>query len=487
MISTRYFTALCLLLSICLLRTNGQTLTDTTLQATPIVTDLPNDVIGFSRLPGGRILTIQRSGEIQVVVNGSLSSALINIDALTAGNGEQGLLGIAVHPEFPDSNYVYTYHTRADSFNQISRYEVTGDLSDPNSSNISIPSASQQLIFEVYNETQYHQGGTLRFGGDGKLYASLGDDGRKFSVQSYESYRGKIVRLNPDGSIPTDNPSFPDVSPQEMNATYIMGLRNPFRFAIDPMTQDLLIGDVGAILREELSLASGGDNLGWPRYEGDSLTLDTARLLDENVVAPLIDYKHSPGSYSVMGLAAYRPVDYPNDASFPPKYDGALFYADYFRGPIYVLLPDTVNGGYTRKIFAEDINRPVDAALDVDGSLIVLASGRTLWRIGYKSDTSTTTGVQPELPRPAVSLNSYPNPFQEEISFNLILSPQALPSPTTLKVYNQMGQLVAVLLDEHVPGDRLEILWQSNGQPAGVYHAVLEHNGEHLSQSLIKR
>lgn len=188
-----------------------------------------------------------------------------------------------------------------------------------------------------------------------------------------------------------------------------------------------------------------------------------------------------------MGLAAYRPVDYPNDASFPPEYDGALFYADYFRGPIYVLLPDTVNGGYTRKIFAEDINRPVDAALDVDGSLIVLASGRTLWRIGYKSDTSTTTGVQPDLPRPAVSLNSYPNPFQEEISFNLILSPQALPSPTTLKLYNQMGQLVAVLLDEHVPGDRLEILWQSNGQPAGVYHAVLEHNGEHLSQSLIKR
>ncbi|MEL7341213.1 MAG: PQQ-dependent sugar dehydrogenase, partial [Bacteroidota bacterium] len=328
----------------------AQTFSDSGFVATLIKDDLPNDVIGFTLLPDERIITIRRSGNVQVLADGVLSSPILSLsDVKTAGNGEQGLLGITHHPAFPDSSFIYLFYTQTNDTNQVFRCELIGDLDDPRSTNLSFDLSTRDTIIEFFNETQFHQAGSLRFGIDGKLYIAHGDDARKHFIQDYRNYRGKILRLNPNGSIPADNPVFPNQPPDALGGIFALGLRNPFRFAIDPSTGALFIGDVGSETREELNVATGGENFGWPRYEGDWLSIDTARLLGDPV-APIYDYAHITGNFSAIALAAYRTSSAPQNLSFPPEYDGAMFYADYFRGPLYALIP-TTDSTYTRKNF----------------------------------------------------------------------------------------------------------------------------------------
>ena len=226
---------------------------------------LDGDATGFALLPDNRIFVVhQFSGQVQLIVNGVLNpQALLTVPNLQTSS-EKGLLGIAVDPDFPDSAYVYLFHTHSSSTNRVSRFMVGGDLQDPNSDSLTIAVASQQTLIDDMPATNFnHNGGTLRFGSDKTLYVSHGDDAVTSLVQNLTNLNGKILRINRDGSIPSDNPIFPNEPQGKRPEIFCFGLRNPFRFSMDPSTDELFIGDVGQVSIEEFDLSSGGENMGW--------------------------------------------------------------------------------------------------------------------------------------------------------------------------------------------------------------------------------
>ena len=355
-----------------------------------INSNLDGDAIGFDLLPDGRILIIsQFSGQVKLVVNGNLKSTPLLTLSNLANRLEKGLLGIAVDPDFPTQPFIYLFHSYAgepDS-NRVSRFTVEGDLSDPNSDSLTIdPSSQFTLIDDMPAENDYHNGGTIRFGTDKKLYISHGDDGNRNLAQDLTTLNGKVLRLNSDGTIPLDNPVFPNEPQGKRDEIFAFGLRNPFRFSIDPQTNQIFLADVGQDSSEEINLFSnmGGENLGWPRYEG-TLDFDVNAILSPPApVFPIWEYLLS-GQNSVIGLVAYRQQNFPNDFSFPSEYDGNFFYADFYHDEIYNLRPDG-SGGWINISFATGFSNLVDGTLGSDGSLFILEYGRSIKKIVYLGD-----------------------------------------------------------------------------------------------------
>ncbi|MEM7802288.1 MAG: PQQ-dependent sugar dehydrogenase, partial [Chloroflexota bacterium] len=266
-----------------------------------------------------------------------------------SSQSEKGLLGMAFDPNFANNGYFYvSYSESPDSeFDMIlERYQVSAG--DPNVASL----GSATLIMSRPQERRVHNAGHIVFGPDGYLYLSTGDDTRSQSVRDTDNLLGKILRIDIDPtaglppeceaeganySIPADNPyvgqTFTDGN-NEINPcdeVYVIGLRNPWRYAFDELTGDLYIGDVGFNDREEVSyLAAGeiaGKNMGWDAYEGffcrneaECLELDA----DPNYVPPIFDYGHdfSTGGVSAIGGFVYR------GEQFPRLY-GRYLFADY--------------------------------------------------------------------------------------------------------------------------------------------------------------
>lgn len=325
--------------------------------------------VGMAFLPDGRLLVIQQGNNtnenadddamVKLWANATLSTLLTMPEVNTGG--ERGLLGVAVHPAFSASNpYIYLFYTN-DSPQRIhiARYTVTEDLNDPSSTNLNIDSDSKViLINDIPDDASNHNGGTLRFGPDGKLYISLGDDADKCNAQDLTLLKGKILRIDVDGvngsfvendkaSLdPGDNPFSGDAN---LNKRLILayGLRNPFRFSIDPVTGRVYVGDVGAGTKEEASegsppAAAGGyvsaDNFAWPYFEGTHVSNDpNCGITPPSNHPPIFEYDHGgQGALSVMGGPVYRGNPYPNnipgDVSFPLSYDGVYFASEYYVG-----------------------------------------------------------------------------------------------------------------------------------------------------------
>ena len=198
----------------------------------------------------------------------------------------------------------------------------------------------------------WHHGGNLAFGPDGKLYASVGDNfdtnyGAGHVSQRLDSYRGKILRLNADGSAPADNPFYDGAGPQ-VDAIWALGLRNPFRFSFDSQTGALWIGDVGgnnADSVEELNRGVAGANYGWPICEGPCATA--------GMTNPAYSYNHNNRDASITGGFVYR------GAQFPAEYQGSYFYGDYAQNWIR-RLTFGAGGEVTGSLAFE----PADGALD---------------------------------------------------------------------------------------------------------------------------
>ena len=351
-------------------------------------TNLDDDAVGFALLPDDRIFVVnQFSGQVRLIVNGVLKTdPLLTVPELQTSS-EKGLLGIAVDPDFPNQPYVYLFHSHNSSTNRVSRFTIEGELQDPTSDNLTIDVNSQfTLVDDMPANAGNHNGGTLRFGSDQTLYISHGDDANSSLVQDLTTLNGKILRINRDGTVPADNPTFPDEPQEKREEIFAFGLRNPFRFSIDPETNELFVGDVGQVSREEFDLSTGGENFGWPRYEG-SLDFNTnATLIQPEPIFPIWEYSHLPGSNSGIALVAYRQMNFPNDWSFPEEYDGSYFYADFYQDWIRNIRPDG-EGGWTSLDFGTGFSLPVDGVLASDGSFYLLEYGQALKRIVYVNNT----------------------------------------------------------------------------------------------------
>jgi glucose/arabinose dehydrogenase len=352
-----------------------------------VVDNLDTDAIAFAQLPDGRfIIANQRSGQLDLAVSGVLAATAVGTvpDVNSAAN-ERGLLAVAVDPEWPDSNYVYTYYTMNDGHSRVIRFPVSGDVDDAGSDSLVLEVAERDTLLEMVDAAGNHNGGSLRFGSDRSLYVSLGDDNNRSLVQDLTTLHGKIVRISPDPGqpLPSPNPIFPSAPAGALDEIFAIGLRNPFRFNLDPKTDRLVIGDVGQSSFEEIDLSEGGENFGWPRWEAESLFDTVQTLIPPDPTFPIYSYAHRPsGPVSVVALATYRQSNYPNDASFPEEFDGAHFLSDFYLDTLWVLQRDAY-GGWVADTFGTGYSAACDAALARDGGMFVLEYGNALKKITY--------------------------------------------------------------------------------------------------------
>jgi glucose/arabinose dehydrogenase len=225
-------------------------------------------------------------------------------------------------------------------------------------------SGSETLIFRLDNQsTEIHHGGAIDFGKDGKLYIATGDNHTPTKAQQLTNLFGKMLRINKDGTILTDNPFYSTTSANN-RAIWARGFRNPWKFAIRPGTGTIFINDPGEDTWEEINRLKKGANYGWPKHEGPSK--------DPTFVSPLFAYKH--GDTATTGCAITGGAFYkPGTVRFPKGYVGDYFFSDYCSGWIRKSEPSTGNASG----FAIGIEKPIDLEVSKAGGLYYLSRGNT--------------------------------------------------------------------------------------------------------------
>jgi glucose/arabinose dehydrogenase len=321
-------------------------------QLQPVVTGLSRPVL-ITHANDDRIFIVEQTGTVRIFYGGGiLAPTFLNVAGLvgTAAN-EQGLLGLAFHPDYPYRPFVFVHFTSngnvlpdgtdpAPGENLIVRYTLSAD---PNIVDLS----SAKVLLRIPQPFSNHNGGMIAFGPDGYLYIAKGDGGSGNdpfnAAQNPESPLGKILRLDVDQNvevppyygIPPSNPYSTSAGRDEV---FLLGLRNPWRFSFDRTTGELWIGDVGQGSREEINrlpidAAAPGKNFGWRIFEGNSCTgLDPCVPPPANYVPPILDYSSADPSprCSVTGGYVYR-------GTLNPGLVGEYIFADYCTGEIFRL------------------------------------------------------------------------------------------------------------------------------------------------------
>lgn len=272
--------------------------------------------------PASRLFVVEQGGRIVVVENGTvLSRAFLDITGLTSKGGEQGLLGLAFHPDYAQNRRFFIYYTDADGDVVIAEY-----LRSAGDATLAEPTATR-LLRMIEHPFSNHNGGMIAFGPDGFLYAGSGDGGGGGdpgeNAQDPQSKLGKVLRLNVDGDT-TPPGNLPGADPD----VWDLGLRNPFRLSFDRQTGDLYIGDVGQGRFEEVDVeprGQGNKNYGWDVTEGFECFEPQNGCDTTGITFPAVAYAHDNGGEipdcSVIGGYVYR-------GSAIPTLQGRYLYGD---------------------------------------------------------------------------------------------------------------------------------------------------------------
>jgi glucose/arabinose dehydrogenase len=311
--------------------------------------------------PDGRLFVAQQNGQLRVLSNANppvlLSTPFLTVPV--SSSGERGLLGIAFDPNFATNRFVYVYYTATTPaiHNRVSRF--TASSTNPNVAQ----AGSETVILELNNlsSATNHNGGAMHFGPDGRLFIAVGENANRNNAQTLNNLLGKMLRINSDGTIPSDNPFFTQATGNN-RAIWALGLRNPFTFAFQPGSGRMFINDVGEVTWEEINDGIRGSNYGWPQTEGPTS--------QTGVRAPLFAYQH--GSSGTTGCAITGGAFYnPATVQFPSSFVGRYFFGDFCSGWIRVFNP--ADG--TASAFATALSSVVDNKVRTEGSLWYLQRG----------------------------------------------------------------------------------------------------------------
>ncbi len=329
--------------------------------------DEPTDI---SHAGDDRLFVVEQAGRIRIVeADGTVLSTpfLDIIEQVRSIGNEQGLLGLAFHPDYATNGYFYVNYTNTSSNTHISRFQVFSDtpnLADPD---------SEVILLTIEQDFANHNGGDLNFGPDGYLYIGMGDGGRggdpNNRAQTPTSLLGKMLRIDVDGAtlyaIPPDNPFVDD--PETRGEIWAFGLRNPWRFSFDRLTDDLYIADVGQGTWEEIDLqpasSPGGENYGWSCYEGDNILKPDRCDSAITYTFPIHVYEHTQGNCSVTGGYVYRGNQY-------PVLWGHYLFADYCSGRLWSLTPSG-QGGWQITFLNDIPGNPSTFGENIAGELFV--------------------------------------------------------------------------------------------------------------------
>lgn len=330
--------------------------------------------------PDGRLFLCEQGGTIRILRDGALlPQAFGGVPAQS--QNERGLLGIAFDPGFALNGWVYLCYTTAapQPHNRISRVTALGDQ---------MVAGSEQVLFEMPPlGASIHIGGAIHIGGDGMLFVAVGENAVATNAQSLVTLKGKMLRLNLDGSIPPTNPFYAATTGQ-LGAIWALGLRNPFTFAFSRVTGRLFINEVGGTRWEEINEGFAGANYGWPLREGPSV--------DGGFVAPVYTYAHPtnpPGSMAITGGIFYEP----KTPVFPPEYFGRYFFLDGGQQWIRVLDPATGTAAeFAPRLGVGAGEMPVALTLGEDGAIYYVKNlTGSLLRLQFTDLPQPLIGTQP--------------------------------------------------------------------------------------------
>jgi glucose/arabinose dehydrogenase len=347
------------------------TFADKSFTETSLATNLDGTAMDFA--PDGRLFVCSKSGALRVYKdNQLLTKPFVKLSVST--NSEQGLLGIAFHPKFPDSNWVYVYYTLPARTNRVSRFKADGDTALGGV-------AGEQVVFEIPNgNADNHDGGAIHFGNDGKLYVSSGNRAGNTALDM-TTVLGKILRLNEDGGIPSDNPFLAQTT-GAAQAIYTAGMRNTFTFSVDKVTGRMFGCEVGDG-SEEVNELLPGHNYGYGKAEGYTIPTNTTGIV--GTFKPAI-YSYNGGC--IIAASFYSPTGtgFPGTRNFPASFHRKFFFADYNNSWMRVL---DIDDPKTVTDFATGTGNPVDIKFDKEGVMYYLNRGSGgLYRVVYTAGAS---------------------------------------------------------------------------------------------------
>jgi glucose/arabinose dehydrogenase len=363
-------------------------------------------------LPDGRLLVVELAGTIRIVPAPYTQpdpTPFLQLTNVGSAGVQQGIYDIALDPNFSTNHFYYIFYTLGSpNHDRLSRFTANASLTG------TIPGSELVLYEDPQIAHAEHHGGAVNFGNDGKIYFTTGEHFQGTPSQSLTSPRGKLHRINSDGTVPTDNPFYDGAGPN-WDSIWAIGLRNPFRAYYDAPTDRLFIGDVGgndaSTAQEEINVGVRGANYGWPNVEGTSTNPAHTN--------PIYSYPHNGRDASITGGFVYH------GTQFPSSYQGNYFFADYTQNWIRRLTFDA-SGNVTGVFNFEPADGSVDGPY---GDIVYLTEGPdgALYYVdlGY-SDISGNFGVskirriefvQSNLP-PVVAASATPVGGAGSLTFN---------------------------------------------------------------------
>ncbi len=323
--------------------------------------------LAFSPAPDAKLLVSRQEGIVEIFeLNGPHVAQGINIDSEVCGDAERGLLGMTLDPAFAANRYVYLFANFGEceptNIGRVVRYTVNANWTFD-------PTSRVTLVDNIPSPGIYHNAGHLEFGKDGKLYLSTGDGFTGGApAQDKSTLSGKILRINADGTPPSDNPFYAEAGSQRCGdangdtgagtcqEVYAFGLRNPFGLAMDPnaAATRFFINDVGQSTWEEINENTPGANYGWPVREGPcAISVPcTPNLPTGNGFTDPIHWMDRDEASSVTGGAFV-----PNGIGWPSEFTGAYLFGEYSYGKIYRLNRTSTTGTdqYTHSEFVSGL------------------------------------------------------------------------------------------------------------------------------------
>jgi glucose/arabinose dehydrogenase len=351
-----------------------------TIQLTPIASGLSSPVLITSARDGtGRMFIVEQTGTIKVYDGGNvLAGNFLNIRGSVSNGSEQGLLGLAFHPNYESNRKFYVNFTNRRGDTIIREYKASA--SNPNR----VQSGSGRTILKINQPFANHNGGDIAFGPGGYLYIGMGDGGSGGDpgnrAQDKDKLLGKMLRIDVNGTSGNKNYRIPKSNPYVgkpgRNEIWLRGLRNPWRWSFDRATNRLWIGDVGEGRYEEvdrLSPSEKGDNLGWRRIEGYKCFNPSSGCGKQGKEKPVLAYAHRNGRCAVTGGFVYRGADI-------PALRGWYLFVDYCSGEIWTVAAGA--GTHADKILLRNTSANISSfGENPGGELFVVDLGGTIYRI----------------------------------------------------------------------------------------------------------
>ncbi|HMG35225.1 MAG TPA: PQQ-dependent sugar dehydrogenase [Blastocatellia bacterium] len=354
--------------------------------------------VGNAHDGSNRLFIVEQTGAIKVLHAGSSTpTVFLDISLKVVSGGEQGLLGLAFHPQFSSNRRFFVDYTRqGDGATVIAEYHASAnpDVADP----------AETVLLTIPQPFPNHNGGMLAFGPDGFLYIGMGDGGSANDpgnrAQDINQLLGKILRIDIDHAGPSAPYTSPSTNPffgstPGRDEIFAYGVRNPWRFSFDRGTGSLYVGDVGQGAWEEVDIVTLGGNYGWRVLEGFHCTnIDPTLCSAGSFSPPILEYGHTGGRCSITGGYVYR-------GSLGSLPLGSYVFGDFCTGEIFL------SDGTTQSLLLDTTLSISSFGEDEAGELYVVGLGGQVYRIA-------STGTPPPPPPPctfSISPNSLSFPI----------------------------------------------------------------------------